>query len=357
MSDRRSQPWVLYGLIAANIAMFVVELADGADPFNPSPDVMVELGASFPLLTLHGEWWRLGSSMFLHFGLLHLAMNMLCLYQARAIEPMFGRPGFVVIYLLAGLGGGIASLIASPSNVVIAGASGAVFGVYGALGAKLVMHRAQFEPEQWSKTMRRLATFLGVNLAIGLTTPSISLSAHAGGFIVGVAVGAALLARAPSEWSRTRRALGLAALGIALTAVGVMALPADADVQPVLLRFDALERAAADTQNKAAHRVEAGEMKESEFISLLDREVIAPYQQLRQDLLAIRDVPAHLRPLFARVDELIAARLAAWSSLQASVAESDPAKRAPLFEAYKRKNDEVVLRVQAVTEEIERLKR
>jgi hypothetical protein len=148
-------------------------------------------------------------------------MNMLCLYQARAIELIFGRLGFVVIYLLAGLGGGIASLIANPSNVVIAGASGAVFGVYGALGAKLVMHRAAAPPGH----------------------------------------------------------------------------------------------------------------------------------------LAIRDVPAHLRPLFARLDELIAARVAAWPSLKAGVAESDPAKRAALFDAYKRKNDEIVLRGQAVTEEIERLER
>ena len=226
MPERRPQPWLLYGLIAANVAMFCVELAQGADPVRANAQVVLDLGGSTGPLTLHGEWWRLGTSMFLHFGALHLAMNMLCLWQARAIEPVFGRLGFLVIYLLAGLGGGVASLIAARSNVVTAGASGAVFGVYGALGAKLVVDRAQFDPTEWSNTMRRLGTFLGINLVIGVTTPSISLSAHIGGLLVGVALGAALLAGAPSAQTRTRRALGLAALGIALTAVAVMTLAA-----------------------------------------------------------------------------------------------------------------------------------
>jgi hypothetical protein len=230
-----------------------------------------------------------------------------------------------------------------------------VFGVYGALGAKLVMHRAQFDPEVWSKTMRRLGTFLGINLAIGLTTPSISLSAHVGGLVVGVAVGAALLASS-GERTRTRRALGLAALGIALTAVGVMTIHADADVQPVVRRFYAFEQVAMAKQNAASARLKAGEMKEAEFIELIDREVMAPYQQLRKDMLAIHDVPARLRPLFARVDELMAGRLAAWASFKAGVAESDPAKRTALFEASKRENAENAARVKAVMDESERLK-
>lgn len=357
MSERRPQPWVLYGLIAANVAMFAVELAAGADPIQPGPQVIVELGGNYPSLTLHGEWWRLGSSMFLHFGVLHLAMNMLCLYQARAVEPVFGRLGFVVIYVLAGLGGGIASLIANPGNVVSAGASGAVFGVYGALGAKFVMHRAEFEPEAWSKTMRRLGTFLALNAIVGLSAKGISLSAHIGGLVVGIAVGAALLAGAGTTQVRTRRALGLAALGIALTAAGVMTIKADPGVAPLLGRFDAVEKSSLSKMTEAYAQHKAGKITDAELDVLLERDVIAPYRRVREEMLATRDVPERLRPLFACNDALMAARLAAWTAHQAALREPDPAKRTPLLEAYKRAADEIPGRVEAVNAELGRLKK
>ena len=357
MSERRPQPWVLYGLIAANVAMFAVELAAGADPIQPNTQVIRELGGNYPALTLHGEWWRLGSSMFLHFGLVHLGMNMLCLYQARAVEPVFGRLGFVVIYVLAGLGGGIASLIANPGNVVSAGASGAVFGVYGALGAKLVMHRAQFEPELWSKTMRRLGTFLVLNAIVGLSAKGISLSAHVGGLVVGVAVGAALLAGAGTPHGRTRRALGLAALGIALTAVGVMTIKADANVVPLLGRFDAVEKSSLSKMTEAYAQHKAGKLTDAELDALLERDVIAPYRQVREELLATRDVPARLRPLFAYTEALMAARLAAWTAHQAALREPDPARRAALLEVYKRTASEIHSRVEAVDAELGRLEK
>src|SRR6185369_10833299 len=101
-------------------------------------------------------------------------------------------------------------------NVVIAGASGAVFGVYGAFAAKLVMHRAQIDPEAWRRTVRSLGSFLLLNAVIGLSVASISLSAHAGGFVVGAAVGAALLAGTGPR--RVRRPLLLLVVGLALTA-------------------------------------------------------------------------------------------------------------------------------------------
>lgn len=356
MSDGRSQSWVLYGLIAANVAMFGVEVAAGASPIGPSPQQMIELGGSYPPLTLGGEWWRLGSSLFLHFGILHLALNMLCLYQARAVEPAFGRVGFLVIYLLAGLGGGIASLIASSGNVVSAGASGCVFGVYGAFGAKLVLHRDRFEPEAWMGTMRRLGTFLVLNMVVGLTTAGISVSAHVGGFIVGAALGAALLAGAGAEQARMRRALGFAALGVALTAVAVMTIKADAGTPPVLQRFLAVEQASTTKHNAALERYKAGEIEEAELTELVDREVVAPYRQVHQELRATTDVPARLRPLFARIDELMTARLASWDSFQATLREQDPAKQAALVEAYDRGATEVAKRLEAVGAEIERLK-
>jgi rhomboid protease GluP len=108
--ERRPVQWLTYLLIAANLAMFGVELARGASAVSPDPKIIIDLGANYAPLTLTGQWWRLVTSMFLHFGVIHIGMNMLCLYQARATEDIFGRVGYAAIYFSSGLLGSVASL-------------------------------------------------------------------------------------------------------------------------------------------------------------------------------------------------------------------------------------------------------
>lgn len=204
--------------------MFAVELAHGASPTSPTPQQLVELGASYPAFTLGGQWWRLIASMFLHFGIIHIAVNMICLYQGQIVEQLFGRLGFLVIYAIAGLGGGIATLLVGNPNAVSAGASGAVFGVYGAFGAFLVLRRARIDPAVWQQTARSIGQFVVLNLVIGAVASGISLSAHVGGLITGFAIAAGLLAGPRFAEQRTVRALALAAAGVVLTAAAVIAL-------------------------------------------------------------------------------------------------------------------------------------
>jgi rhomboid protease GluP len=356
MPEARTQPWITYALIAANVAMFVLEIAYGADAIKPTPQQIIDLGGSFPPLTLHGEWWRLGSSMFLHFGILHIALNMVCLYQARVVEQLFGRLGFLAIYLLAGLGGGISCLLVNSGNIVSAGASGAVFGVYGAFGAFLVLRRSLMEDEAWQRTARSLGKFLVLNLVIGLTAKGISLSAHIGGLIVGFAIAAALLAGARAAQQRTLRVLGLTALGVAATAVAVMSLKADADMTPVLTKFDAAEHASVTRWNEALGRFKAGELKEPELADALERDATAPYKEMRQELLATKDIPERLRPLFARLDDYTAARIAAWETYVAALRQQDLEKRQRLLDTYKRREADVAGQRAAYEAEIRALK-
>src|SRR3954466_7244161 len=91
---QRTTPWITYILIAANVVAFVLELVAGADAIKPTPQQIIDLGGDFAPLTLHGEPWRLVSSMFLHFGLIHVALNMVCLAQGRVVESVMGRAGF-----------------------------------------------------------------------------------------------------------------------------------------------------------------------------------------------------------------------------------------------------------------------
>ena len=102
---------VTFGLAGLNIAIFAVMVFFGAGLWHSSSEVPLAWGANFGPATQDGQWWRLGSAMFLHFGLIHLAMNMLALWDAgRLVERMYGSVRFGLLYLSAGVGGNLLSL-------------------------------------------------------------------------------------------------------------------------------------------------------------------------------------------------------------------------------------------------------
>jgi rhomboid protease GluP len=215
---------VSYGLIAANLAMFAFELVRGAGLMGPSPQAMIALGGNFAPLTCDGEPWRLLTAMFLHYGLIHIGMNMVCLYQIRFVERMLGRAEFLALYFAAGLVGGLASLVTHP-NAVSAGASGAVFGMFGAFTAVMVVRRKQVDPGQWQRTMRSLGTFFAINMVFGLVQTGIDLAAHVGGLAVGFVGAFALAKTASPQARRPLRALAVAVVGAGIAFGGLYALP------------------------------------------------------------------------------------------------------------------------------------
>jgi rhomboid protease GluP len=216
--------WTTFGLIAANVAMFAFELARGAGLSGPDSREMVALGGNFGPLTCHGEAWRLLTAMFLHYGVIHIGMNMVCLYQIRIVERMLSRAEFLALYFAAGMVGGLASVALHPFTVS-AGASGAVFGMFGAFAAVMVVRRARIDPGDWQRTMKSLGTFFALNLVLGLSQSGIDLTAHLGGLVTGF-VGGYALARTARPTSRPLvRALLVAAAGAAIAVGGVNALP------------------------------------------------------------------------------------------------------------------------------------
>src|SRR4051812_48296280 len=124
------RPLALYTIVALNVLVFAAVVAAGVSPLSPTGRDLVRFGASFGPLTVGGQPWRLLTSTFLHFGLLHIGMNMYVLWGAGGfVERLFGHGRFAAIYLAAGLVGAAASLLVHPLGAS-AGASGAVFGVY-----------------------------------------------------------------------------------------------------------------------------------------------------------------------------------------------------------------------------------
>jgi rhomboid protease GluP len=185
-------------LLAAIGAVFVVETLLGG---STSKRVLVILGANVPELVLqHGQWWRLLTSMFLHIGLLHLLLNGWVLYQLGSLfEVWFGAGRLLTVYFASGLVGSLVSVLTMPDQVALsAGASGAVFGLLGALIAFLGRRRQHLLPAARS-LLWQLAGWAAFNVVFGFTVSGIDNAAHLGGCAVGLLLG--WTTRPP--WQRT----------------------------------------------------------------------------------------------------------------------------------------------------------
>lgn len=210
---------VLYSILAINVVMYIAVLVAGGDPINPSAKVLFDLGGNFAGDTLGGEPWRLISAMFLHAGLLHLAMNMYCLYQVKGLEEFFGKLGFASLYLVSGLMGGVASLAFSHGAVSI-GASGAVFGLFGALLVVLYQRRHYIGADAAKSQVFSLLQFLALNLVIGFVVPGIDQAAHIGGLLGGAAC--AWFMRPEQDLSAKRRLAAVTGAGLGATALALV---------------------------------------------------------------------------------------------------------------------------------------
>ncbi len=219
---------VTYGLIAACVLVYlgVAYVGTALVPWNVAlvsqPMEVLGRGALIPALVAEGQAWRLVSSVFLHSGFLHLALNMLSLYFLGSfVENAFGRGRFLALYALSGLSGGIAYLYFGGFDTPAVGASGAIFGLLGGI-LGYALRRGTFT---WQNpVIRQLLILLAINLWIGLSIPNVSNTAHMGGLAGGFAFGYLV---APTVYSRKAvRALApvLIVLGAEVLLIGLWVL-------------------------------------------------------------------------------------------------------------------------------------
>ncbi|WP_456430860.1 rhomboid family intramembrane serine protease [Nitratifractor sp.] len=175
-----------YTLIGLNLLGYTVEGILGGRWMAQTPDLLAALGGVWPPAVLYGgEWWRLFTAMFLHGGLEHLALNMFSLLiVGRIVESFFVRWEYLLLYLLSGFIGFVASMMMHPQSVAI-GASGAIFGIFGAIVGFVLFHR-KVMGDRFGEVMREFGIVLLINLIFGLAVPSIDMSAHVAGFLVGL---------------------------------------------------------------------------------------------------------------------------------------------------------------------------
>jgi membrane associated rhomboid family serine protease len=178
-------------IVGINVAVFIGMVFSGASPLNPTREALLRWGANWGPLSLGAQPWRMLTSNYVHIGIIHLAFNMWCLWNlGQLAERVLGRLNYVVLYTFCGLAGSLASLWWHPMTVG-AGASGAIFGLAGAAIAVFYLGHLPIAKVAIQGTMRSLLTFVGYNLFFGLT-PGIDNSAHIGGLVAGLAMGAAL---------------------------------------------------------------------------------------------------------------------------------------------------------------------
>jgi len=185
--------WVTPALVLANLALFVITVAMTHRLGGFDLPLMMRLGANFGPYTIGGQWWRLISALFLHVNLLHLLVNMWALWNAgRLCERLFGSWVFFLLYLASGALASLASIVWDPSRVSL-GASGAIFGVLGAVLAFLALPNEhvprQIVRAHWFSTL----LFVLFNLVSGGLQPATDNAAHVGGLLAGLVLGAIMV--------------------------------------------------------------------------------------------------------------------------------------------------------------------
>jgi rhomboid protease GluP len=195
----RSPYTITVALIAINVLVFLAMVASGISFTQPTTLDVLHWGGDFGPATVGAhQWWRLLTSCFLHFGIIHIGMNMYVLYLIGPfIETVFGRMRYLLIYFFAGLAGSIVSVWVHPMAVG-AGASGAIFGLYGAVFGFLLIKRRTLNPAATKSIGKSAGIFILYNVVYGSMSGTTDLSAHLGGLLAGFLAGMVLVRPQPT---------------------------------------------------------------------------------------------------------------------------------------------------------------
>jgi rhomboid protease GluP len=325
--------YVVPAVVTLNVLVFGVMVATGVSALNPSIDHALRWGADYGPFTLAGQPWRLVTNVFVHFGVIHLLANMAALLSSGAIvERLFGPLSFAALYLVAGITGSVLSITVHPL-VVSAGASGAIFGVYGALGALVLLQRGAIPKSVFSRLGGVAGSFIAYNILYGAAHAGIDNMAHLGGLVGGAAAGALLIRPLiPARPVERRRPLLLVAGACALGLVVAFALPRPLDFETILKNFAAGESAAIEAYNAMIERLDANQISAQEAADTLERTIVPAWQKTgaaleeqaqtwerRQTTTPLQD------RLLGLLEQTVSTREAGWTQMIAALRANDHA--------------------------------
>ena len=331
-------------VLGLNVAVFLAMLVGGVGLLNPTSENLIRWGANFGPRTTAGEWWRLFTCTFLHVGVIHIAFNMMVLMQiGPLIERLFGRAGFAVIYVVAGLAGSLASLAWNP-YAVSAGASGAIFGLYGALLGFLALQRRELPGALLRRLLNGALVFVGFNIVYGLSRPGTDIAAHAGGlaggFLCGLALSMPLTAQNVLR-RRARNALVAAAAAVALPVLAA-SMPRTVDVQAHLKQALSLEGKTEGNLSAAVNRLVTKQISAAEFNAELDRQVFGEWMSEHAVLAGLRRLPERQARIVSAVVRYMELRHDGWLARAAAVRDGRPEKMKEAVEKQMQASREMV---------------
>jgi rhomboid protease GluP len=313
--------WALYAVVALNIGVWLANLADGMSPTAPATADLFRWGAgSASAVVRDGEYWRLVTATVLHGGLMHLALNMYALWVAGTqVCRWFGNGQFLLIYWGSALAGSALSLHFSAQQAVSVGASGAVFGVLGAVLTGVYQHRERVPKTLVRQLLTSQGLFVGISLAQGFASAGIDNAAHVGGLVAGAAMAWLLIELVDTESSASkRRSRQILATGVVALAVGGLVAVAQPGIdhrqlfgtqlalRDVLPKFQAAE--AALQQDARAHQ--EGRLSEEQLLRAMEQRHIPAYRAVGDAMQRIAPTPSlpqveDLRQLQSDVQELM----------------------------------------------------
>ena len=273
------------GIVLSTLVVFVIMVISGVDFLSPTADSVLAWGANYGPKTLTDQPWRMVSCMFLHFGILHIAFNMWVLWDlSKLVERLVGGTGFIVLYLTTGIAGSMASLIWHPT-VVSAGASGAVFGIAGALLGIIVLRRDTVPAIVISQLRNSMVSFVLFNVFLGFSIPGIDQAAHLGGLFVGF-LGGLIISQplSPEMISRRlpRNALTIVALAGVLLLGWLMLPEAPMDILDELTAVGKTEEQVLLTDRMLAVQAQKGLITPEQYANSLESNVLTPWSKARQ---------------------------------------------------------------------------
>ncbi len=337
ISFRAPVPPMTKGLIALNVLVFVVMLLGGAGFWHSPNTVQLTWGANFAPATADGQWWRLFSAMFLHFGALHLGMNMLALWDGgKLVERMFGPGRFLSIYLLSGVAGNLLSLVIQGNDAVSGGASGAIFGIYGALLVYVWFARHQMQTQEFRWLFWGALAFSALTIGMGYIVPGIDNSAHIGGFLTGMVIAVILLPSAiltSKYFLLTQLLIGTAWVAGLFALLTHLPTPKyrwqqEVAIQEQVQKLQRIDQQAQGKWRQIMLEGREGSVSFDEMAAQIDAQVSTPYEESFETLSALPEDPK--LPSAALLEQ---AKAYALKRSEASKAAADQLRNVPFMPA------------------------
>jgi rhomboid protease GluP len=347
--------FVTPALVLINVAVFVAMIAAGVDLMSPSIEHILSWGANYAPMTTGGEWWRLLTSNYLHIGIIHIAFNMYVLWDAgRLVERLLGNIGFIIMYVLSGIFGSFTTILWNPV-VVSAGASGAVFGVYGCLVGFLLLSRGSIPNKVLKHIGLSALVFVAYNVFYAIGEEGIDMAAHIGGLATGFLCG--VIMRLPlASGSVNRRWVGngiVGGIGAAVIALAIgNGLGHVADVRAALLRFGQVEERVGAKFDDTMQKAQFGELSDAQVSLIIDQQILIPLRAARVAFETMDDVPIQQKPLVDKSVTYMNLREDAWRLLSDAIKTGDE-RMANSFAEKMQEADQLVEQIISEHEETE----